>query len=306
MSFNDIQQRINFYLAPDLMLNREARTQKLSNKNFDNVYIGNYENIDIPDGVKKIYIDAIQSKLSEYNINNNLMLLIGDVTDSKHCYALSKTRSVVGIDNRYSLLKCLNYNRHWGENVHKIDDTKFENKTSKIVWRGTTTGFPVDHYMYRGGDRFTLVTKYFNETKFADVGFTYICQEQFKYSDYIKNTMQIEELRNFKYILSLEGNDKDSGINWKLKSNSVVFMPKPKISSWLMEETLLDGIHYIRVNDDFSDLQKKYEWCEKNQDACIEIINNANIFMSMFDDEKQEEYIEKSVIESHLKYVEYI
>ena len=81
-----------------------------------------------------------------------------------------------------------------------------------------------------------------------------------------------------------EGNDKDSGINWKLKSNSVVFMPKPKISSWLMEETLLDGIHYIRVNDDFSDLQEKYEWCEKNQDACIEIINNANKYFFHTDD----------------------
>ena len=33
-----------------------------------------------------------------------------------------------------------------------------------------------------------------------------------------------KEFLKYKYILSVEGNDKDSGINWNLNSNSVVLM----------------------------------------------------------------------------------
>ena len=35
-------------------------------------------------------------------------------------------------------------------------------------------------------------------------------------------TVGLEELLAYKYILSVEGNDKDSGINWKLDSKSLV------------------------------------------------------------------------------------
>jgi len=43
----------------------------------------------------------------------------------------------------------------------------------------------------------------------------------------------------YKYILSIEGNDVASGLKWQLYSNSVVFMRKPKIVSWAMEDKLI-------------------------------------------------------------------
>ena len=48
----------------------------------------------------------------------------------------------------------------------------------------------------------------------------------------------VEEILKYKYIISAPGNDKDSGLQWKLASNSIVLMPKPLTESWFMESKL--------------------------------------------------------------------
>ena len=112
--------------------------------------------------------------------------------------------------------------------------------------------------------------------------------------------MKIEEMLKYKYIISIPGNDKDSGINWKLASNSVVLMCKPNIISWLMESTLIPNYHYVLLKDDFSDLLEKYKWCENNQDKCIEIIKNAKTYMNQFSNLDRERQIEDIVIKTYL------
>ena len=103
----------------------------------------------------------------------------------------------------------------------------------------------------------------------------------------------------YKYIISVEGNDKDSGLNWKLNSNSVVIMPRPRITSWLMETTLIPDVHYVLIKDDFSDLEEKLSWCENNQNKCKEIVKNANMFMSQFSNELNERQIEEEVVHKY-------
>ena len=44
---------------------------------------------------------------------------------------------------------------------------------------------------------------------------------------------------------------------WAMSSNSVCVMPKPKYESWFMEGKLKDGVHYIKVKDDFLMQRKK-------------------------------------------------
>lgn len=297
-------QRIEFYIAPNLLNAQQKVEQKLSNKQFGNVHLGNYLSGELENKLKEIYVDALQQKLNEID-KKPTMLMLGDVVNSSECYAFSKTRLNVSDNNKYTLLRCLNEQRHWGNDTKIVDSIKFKNKLNKIIWRGTTTGFPPGHNLYRGGDRFSLVTEYHNNTDFIDVGFSYICQNQDEYESYIKNTLTIEQFREHKYILSVEGNDKDTGLNWKLKSNSVVFMPKPKVSSWLMEDKLIDKFHYIQVKDDFTDLYEKFVWCERNQKECESIIQNAQTFMSNFDDIKKENVIQNSVIKLHQQKVKY-
>lgn len=132
------------------------------------------------------------------------------------------------------------------------------------MWRGVTTGSQLEP-----ANRFDLVTKYFSA----------ICNRKEKYSKYVKSKMTIHEMLKYKYIISVNGNDKDSGINWKLASNSVVFMAKPKYISWLMESELVPNYHYVLLDDDFSNLIEKLEWCNKHPEICKQIIKNAHDFM---------------------------
>ena len=105
----------------------------------------------------------------------------------------------------------------------------------------------------------------------------------------------------YKYILSVEGNDKDSGINWKLNSNSLVLMAKPRVTSWLMETTLIPNYHYVLLKDDFSDLYQKYIWCENNQNKCKKIIQNANLYMKQFKNESIEGKLEIDVLNKYFE-----
>lgn len=100
------------------------------------------------------------------------------------------------------------------------------------------------------------------------------------------------------------GNDKDSGLNWKLKSNSLVFMPRPRVTSWLMETTLIPNYHYILLKDDFSDLGVKLAWCNANQDKCQQIILNAQRFMRQFADQAVEKAIETEVLNKYFEILE--
>jgi hypothetical protein len=151
-----------------------------------------------------------------------------------------------------------------------------------------------------------LIERYFNKSDQIDVAFSFTCQGNDKYGSYVKGKEDIREFLKHKYILSVEGNDKDSGLNWKLNSNSLVFMPKPRVFSWLMEDTLIPNVHYIQVNDDFSDLEDKINWCENNQQSCKIIIHNANRYMQQFKDEQNELAIERRVLELYFDKVKFI
>ena len=131
------------------------------------------------------------------------------------------------------------------------------------------------------------------------MGLSNICQGKHAYAKYVKNECNITTFLNYKYILSVEGNDKDTGINWKLNSNSLVFMAKPRVTSWLMETTLIPNYHYILLKDDFSDLQDKMRWCNNHPSRCKQIVMNANEFMKQFSNIKKEEEIEKAVIKKY-------
>ena len=59
-------------------------------------------------------------------------------------------------------------------------------------------------------------------------------------------------------------------------------------------------MYYIELKDDYSDLLEKYEWCEKNQEKCMQIVKNTNHFMEQFKKNHIEELIENEVIKLYL------
>jgi hypothetical protein len=229
------------------------------------------------------------------NQQKSFKFLSGDISSKTDTLTLCKNRATDCIDG--VILRCLNFNRHWAHYYNKPKDIPFTEKKNIIFWRGTTTG-QIDR---KTGNRFNLITKWFNANKNIDIGFSFICQNKDAYKKYVKGSCDIPHFLAHKYILSIEGNDKDSGLQWKLNSNSVVLMTKPRITTWLMETTLQPNYHYVLLKDDFSDLEEKLNWCNNNQQKCVDIVKNANKFMSQFSNNDNELKLENDVINYYFK-----
>ena len=238
---------------------------------------------------------------------------------------IAKTRIVS--DRSVTLLKITPY-RHWG-NVNKVRNTDipYNQKKDMIVWRGATTGknkitptrhsflskYFKDTIIWRRATtcknkitptRFDFVSKYFDESQIMNVGFSQIVQNKESYSDLVKGKMTLKEQLQYKFLVSLQGNDVASGLKWMLYSNSVVMMAKPTICSWAMEDQLEPFVHYLPLKDDFSNLEEIYQWAISNEDACIAIANNATRFIEMFLDIRRELLIECEVMRRYLDNIE--
>ena len=241
--------------------------------------------------------------------------MIGDVIKEINEFCFTKIRPT-GC-NKSIILKCPNINRHWGLvfNKSSYTDIEYHEKINGVVWRGATTGLKTSP-----GNRFTLVSTYGNSLLFEDVsiniGFSKIAHSLLDengslityddYKQFLKMPMTLSEQLQYKFIVAVEGNDKSTGINWQLNSNSLVMMAKPRKISWLMEDKLIPNVHYILLKDDFSDLVEKVTWCIKNVETCRTIVKNANFFMQQFSNPDLELYIESNVLTSYFKKINFI
>lgn len=228
-------------------------------------------------------------------------------TNQQHILTLCKNRCENNNDS--VILRCLNFDRHWFNYYNKPLDIPFHLKKNTIFWRGTTTGCSDHHssiiWRPRNINRFDFVKKWFNKNINIDIGFSFIHRDWLKneFEQYVKGSVSISKFLINKYLISLEGNDKDSGLNWKLNSNSLVIMPRPRVTTWLMETKLIPNYHYVLLNDDFSNLEEILIWCNNNQSKCIEIIKNANKYMEQFSDNKLEEKLEEDVINKYFEII---
>jgi hypothetical protein len=158
---------------------------------------------------------------------------------------------------------------------------KWEGKKSALIWRGSFTGANGPRTLLTtyidGGPRMNVVKKYFDHnTSVIDVAFS----DHGLNGQYIRTSFSsmADQLR-FKYILSLEGNDVATGLKWMLLSNSVVFMAKPQIVSFLMEDFLVPFVHYIPLEDDYSNILEMVQWAQENDERCKWISDQATLYM---------------------------
>lgn len=277
-------ERVNYYLGNILSkitvpINLDIY---IPNKIYNSIDdLGNKINYDIP----------LKKRLTDINKTERRFLYhLGDIQHNIQSPDLVKNRELNG-DNNSVLLRCLNFDRHWYNYYNKPNDLNFEDKQGKLYWRGMTTG-----QEDRPGNRFNLVNRWFDKNEKIDIGFSSICQGKDAYKMYVKEESPIEEFLKYKYILSVEGNDRDSGLNWKLNSNSVILMAKPTKESWLMEGQLVENYHYILLDDDYSNLLEKINWCEENQSMCKSVIENASKYMRQFEENDKEKEIENEVL----------
>jgi hypothetical protein len=225
----NFKERVSYYLGEELYNNKEKIIIKDNNK----LIINNIKKDNNNEQIWNFYILPLINLIKSCNKQNLYFLSeYGDIQYPVDKYKFVKIRS--GNNNKSIILKCMNQERHWCNFYNIRDNTPFDKKIDKIFWRGTTTGD-----INRSGNRFLLVTKYFNKNENIDIGFNSICQNKSEYSKYLKNNVDINTFLKYKYIISVEGNDKDSGLNWKLNSYSIVFMPKTTKFSCFIEYKLI-------------------------------------------------------------------
>lgn len=251
----------------------------------------------------KIYGPNIINVISQNNDlwkykNKKILFRWGDSTINPKCDDLFYITKARRCDSKNGVIMRMSVRRHW-KKIHMVkqNDKPFEKKKNILVWRGSTTGQDDNRFE----DNRLLAVNKMNDYKCCNIGFSSVCQGQRPDKKLMRNFMSLKHQLKYKYLLSLEGNDVASGLKWKLYSNSVVFMRKPRIVSWAMEDKLEPYEHYIPLLDDFSDFKEKIEWANNNQDKCKEISINATKFIEQFFDNKKEKEIEKIVLEKYLK-----
>ncbi|MDF5490817.1 glycosyl transferase family 90, partial [Vibrio parahaemolyticus] len=114
-----------------------------------------------------------------------------------------------------------------------------------------------------------------------------------------KGFMSIEEQLQYKFLLCIEGNDVATNLKWAMSSNSLVIMSKPKYETWFMEGKLEAGIHYVEVQDDYSDLPEKMDYYLANEQEALAIIENAHQWVEQFKDKRKERLISLMVADKY-------
>ena len=84
-------------------------------------------------------------------------------------------------------------------------------------------------------------------------------------------------------------------------SGSVVVMSSPATCSWLMEDEMIPGVHYLEVKWDWSDLVEKVELCFDNDEECERIGKMGQCWMRRFLDEEREGILQEMVVREAIK-----
>jgi hypothetical protein len=91
--------------------------------------------------------------------------------------------------------------------------------------------------------------------------------------------LSLQEMLTYKAIVILEGNDVSSGLKWALLSNSVVLMPPPTMTSWLMEEWLEPWVHYVPLLPDLTNVEAQVQWVVQHSAEAQRIAHRGSLWV---------------------------
>lgn len=228
----------------------------------------------------KVYFFDTYEYLRYFNTHLNVKFLFGDITHVPDEPSIVKSRPIDGNNSNSVVLK-LNKIRHY---IFVRDKKPFESKRNMLIGRSVV----------KQPQRIRFYEMYFNHP-LCDIGQINTNKNQ----HWIKNRLTIDEFLDYKFILCIEGYDVASNLKWVMSSNSLAVMPKPKFETWFMEGTLKPDYHYVLLKDDYSDLEERIKYYTTNTDAALEIIKNANNYVSQFKDKKREDLISFLVLEKY-------
>jgi hypothetical protein len=212
-------------------------------------------------------------------------------------YRFTKSRPFNRREANNNVISFTSTDRHWDPVRDilsgKIKDIEWSEKQDKVVWRGSLTNI-----FAKANPRLLAVKKYKSHKDF-DVGFTEKRWVGVASKDLIKPAMSIDEMLTYKYIISIEGDDIATNLQWAMCSNSLTIMPVPTREGWFLESCLVPWVHFVPINETMDDLEEKLEWCRNNDEQCQEIVKAANEYVSSFLNFEEERELASLVIKNY-------
>ena len=235
---------------------------------------------------KVYYFDAME--IARY-FNQSLKWIIksGDITNLFPVPYVVKSRPL-GDDNQNSTILKLEKVRHF----LFVDDKKpWRDKKNIAIFRGDLGP--------RKENRDVFMAKFADgQSPMVDAASTNRIEA---HPEWQKGKMTIGEHLDYKFIMSLEGNDVASNLKWVMSSNCIAVSPRHTCETWFMEGTLKPNYHYIEVKEDFSDLEERLQYYIDHPEEAEAIIQHAHEYVDQFRDLKREKLISLLVLKKYFE-----
>lgn len=235
-------------------------------------------------GQSSYYHDAME--VARYFCGDLYWVLVpGDTIHVPAVPSIVKSRPLVE-NNINSIVLKLDKNRHF---LFVKDKKPWREKYNKAIFRG-------DLGFYKP-NRDVFMNRW--------MGHPMVNAASTNYSDehpeWHGQKLTIGEHLDYKFIMSLEGNDVASNLKWVMSSNSIAVTPRLRRETWFMEGKLIPNYHYIEVRDDFSDLEERLNYYINHPDEAETIIKHAHEWVSQFMDKKRELLISLMVLDKYFR-----
>lgn len=259
----------------------------------------------------------INNTLDEAESKNNLWIFyFGDTSPygvKADWPVITKARRAALSFAPQPIVWLLNKKRHYNDlesyhnNIVKLGkEVPWAEKLPKVFWRGSTT-----YNRHADTSRIDNLAQWINYgDNHTDIAFSNVVQmstdfqREYVKSHYVREKQSLLEMNRYKYLLSVEGNDVATGLKWMLYSNSVVFMSRPTVATWAMEDLLVPFVHYIPLANDYSNLLEMIKWANEHDEACQEISKRATEFIKHLwiseQAQKDTEYLQRALVTSYV------
>lgn len=237
-------------------------------------------------GQKSYYFDAMEYA-RYFDGSLKWILRHGDITYVPELPIVLKSRPISD-DNQRSVMLNLDKVRHF----LFVDDQKaWRDKRDVAIFRGDLGILKENRniFMRRFAD---------GQSAMVDAASTNCWEE---HPEWQKAKLTIGEHLDYKFIMSLEGNDVASNLKWVMSSNSIAVTPRLTCETWFMEGKLIPNYHYIEVNDDFSDLEERLTYYIDHPEEAEAIIRHAHEYVSQFRDKQRERLISLMVLKKYFE-----
>jgi len=178
-------------------------------------------------------------------------------------------------------------NRKYDANNMSFEDFKVDwmKRKHSVFWRGSSTGKLIKSIEdLKSLKRVSLCLKY-NNSKSIDLKISRIVQSYLSESEVynwldsnnIKGSLIAEnKFKDYCYYPDIAGNALAWGTIRKYRMGILIF--RPEHSRYLLYYNLMKPwVHYIPIKSDYSDLENKFKWAERNINETVEIAYNGYV-----------------------------